>query len=151
MQIRGKRFFRSNSCFLLNLRIVPKAPQPVHLRLATEPCHLPLGVIAVSLLRRLQRLLSSQFAAKELYHLLVPQGRKRAYPISVFLEQALCFLNQSVLEHFLRAAIDAVVERLTIGIEANTQDAESAESITAALPELCHLLSRGEADFDCAN
>lgn len=52
-----KDFLDEQQSFLLYLALRAEAVQPVHIRLAPEPGHLPFGVIAVALLRRGDRLL----------------------------------------------------------------------------------------------
>ena len=58
--------FESRKSFTLNLRIVTKTLQPDDVWLSAEPRHLALGVIAVRLLRGLDRLLASQLAIQKL-------------------------------------------------------------------------------------
>ena len=50
---RRKRGFDRVECLLLNVRIVPKTVEPRDFRLSSEPRHLPLCVVAMSLLRAL--------------------------------------------------------------------------------------------------
>ena len=58
----------------LNRRIVAEAFKPRNFWLASKPCHLPLCVVSVGLLRRLQRLLSRQLATQQLSGLLITEG-----------------------------------------------------------------------------
>ena len=87
------------------------------LRLATKPGHLPLGIIAVSLLSGLQCLLPREFPAKKLHGLFVSERRERTRGTAVLLKQTLRLFHQSNFKHLLRAAIDSLIQRLTIGIE----------------------------------
>src|SRR5437660_970156 len=94
---------------LLNARIVAKASKPLHIRLAPEPRHLPLGIVAVRLLRRLQSLFAREFATQKLPCLLVSQSSQRARRCAVLPQQPLRLLDQPAVEHALRALIDAFV------------------------------------------
>ena len=60
--------------FLLNSRFISESGEPLHLRLPPEPCHLPLGVVAVRLLRRPDRQLQVNFSAQMLRRLLVAEA-----------------------------------------------------------------------------
>ena len=72
-EIRGECGSDTSHGFLLNLRIVAETSQPMDLRLAAKPGHLAFGIVAVSLLSGLERLLARQFAAKKLQRLLVAE------------------------------------------------------------------------------
>src|SRR5947209_1392956 len=47
--------------------------------------------------------------------------------------------------------VDAAVERIAIGIEADSQNAEAAERFALVLPEFAHFLARSQAHLDGAN
>src|SRR5260370_25578453 len=112
---------------LLNLRIVPEAPQPLDLWFAAEPGHLALGVVWVSLLSGLQGLLAREFSAQDLHCLLVAEGSQRSGGIAVLFKQRLGLINQASVEHPFRAAVNSLIQSLTIGIEAEAQDAEAEQ------------------------
>src|SRR5580704_12860032 len=86
-----ERGFYTTDSYALNLHIVAEAVQPLHIRLAAKPCHLSFGVIAVSLLRGLQRLFPSQLSPKKLHGLPVAEGRKHTRGIAVLLKQLVRF------------------------------------------------------------
>src|SRR5438477_6131248 len=50
-----------------------------------------------------------------------------------------------------RASVDAIVQGVPVGIEAEPQNAKSGKRITALLPHLGHLSPGGEADLDGTN
>src|ERR1700678_904316 len=127
--------------FLLNLLIVPEPAQPVHLRLAPEPGHLALGVIAMSLLRRHNGLLPAILPAKKLRGLLVAERSQGTSIRAIFLNQGLRLFHQPPIEHAPSALVDAFVQRLAIRIESEPQNAEAAQWVaTLLLPEFRHLL-----------
>src|SRR5713226_1986019 len=82
------RLFHKSHRFALYLGIISKISEPVDLRFAPEPGHLPLGVVAVGLLRRRQGLLTVYFTAKELHGLLISQGGQRCSGLAVLCVQA---------------------------------------------------------------
>src|SRR5260370_2468092 len=102
---------------LLNLRIVPEAPQPLDLWFAAEPGHLAFGVVAVRLLSGLQGLLAREFSAQDLHCLLVADGSQRSGGIAVLFKQRLRLINQASVEHRLRSTVDSLIHSLTISIE----------------------------------
>src|SRR5260370_12304216 len=112
---------------LLNLRIVPEAPQPLDLWFAAEPGHLAFGVVAVSLLSGLQGLLAREFSAQDLHCLLVAEGSQRSGGIAVLFKQRLRLINPASVEHRLRAAVHSGIKNLTIGIQTEAQDAEAEQ------------------------
>ena len=63
--------------------IVSKSPQPENLRLPPKPRHLPLGVVAMTLLRRLQKLLPVT-SRQRLRRLLIAERRQRTCARSIF-------------------------------------------------------------------
>src|ERR1017187_8099205 len=81
--------------------IVPKSCEPGDVGLAAKPCHLALGIVAMSLLRRRQRLLARKFSAQKLGCLLVAERIERcdALRLAVSLERRSCFLDYPALEH----------------------------------------------------
>src|ERR1700722_12732071 len=143
--------------FLLNLSIIPKSAQPVHLRFAPEPGHLPLGVIAMSLLRRHNSLLPVKLPAEKLRRLLVAERSQGTRTRTIFLHEHLRLLHQPRIEHALGALVDALVERLAFGIEPKPQNVEAAQRVAPLLlPKFRHFLPRafcrrGQADFDRAD
>ena len=64
----------TGDCFLLDGRIVPEARKPSHFWLPAKPGHLPLGVVAVCLLRRYQRLFGGDLTSQKLGGLFVAEG-----------------------------------------------------------------------------
>src|SRR5260370_8169701 len=97
---------------LLNLRIVPEAPQPLDLWFAAEPGHLALGVVAVSLLSGLQGLLAREFSAQDLHCLFVAEGSQRSGGIAVLFKQRLRLINYPSVEPPLRSPLDPLLQRL---------------------------------------
>src|SRR2546427_11258498 len=53
----------------LDIQFIPEPTKPHHIRFPAKPRHLPLGIIAMRLLRRLYRLLARDFAGQELHRL----------------------------------------------------------------------------------
>src|SRR6202007_1374413 len=98
-------------------RIIPETMQPLHLRFAPKPCQLPLGVVAMRLLGRQQRLLTRKLSAPELPSMLVIKRCERPRGIAILFQQTLGLFDQSSLEHQLRAAVNALVQSLTFGVE----------------------------------
>src|SRR6185437_8390272 len=60
-----------------NLHIISKPSEPRHIRLAAEPRHLPLGVVAMALLRGAQGRISAQLTSQQLHRLLITQRCQR--------------------------------------------------------------------------
>src|SRR3954462_11520185 len=114
-------------CLGLNRRIIAEAAQPAHLRLAPEPSHLSLGVVAMRLLRRLHRQLAVDFTTNKLQRLFVSQRCKGESGVAIFGVQTLRFFDESRLKHPNSASIDAAVKRVAVGIEADAQHAEAGE------------------------
>src|ERR1700683_385796 len=150
-KIRGKGGFRSDHGFSLNLRLVAKTAQPMDFRLAAKPCHLPLGIVAVSLLGGLKRLLACKSTTNIRHSVLVSEKSQRPGGFTVLLNQPLCLFDQPGFEHLVRAAVDSLIERLPIRIETQTQNAEAAQGLASALPQFRHLLSRRQAYLDRAD
>jgi len=69
LSLRSYQLCRS----LYDARIITEARQPDDLRLAAKPRHLPLGIVAMSLLGSGDRLLAREFASQELRRLLISQ------------------------------------------------------------------------------
>ena len=111
------------------------------IRLAAEPGHLALGVVAVSLLGSLQSLFAREFSVQELHCLFVSEGSQWTSGIAVLLKQKLRLFDHAPFEHLLCAAVNAVIQSLTIGIKAKAQDAEAAQWVSSLLPEVCHRLA----------
>src|SRR5579863_8056920 len=57
----------------LNVLFISEAAQPADFRFPAKPGHLPLGVVAVGLLRRLHRLLAGEISLDKLQRLLVAE------------------------------------------------------------------------------
>src|SRR5580658_1325421 len=140
-EIRGESGFNTSHGLVLYLRLIAEAPQPMDFWLATKPCHLPFGIVAMSLLSGLERLLARQFSMKKLQRLLVPESRQGTDGITVLLNQPLRLLCQPSIEHLLCAAIDSLIEGLPVGIKTETQNAEAAQGVAPTLPQFRHLLS----------
>ena len=134
--------------FVLNLRLIAETAQPMDLRLAPKPGHLPFGIVAVGLLSGLKRLLARDFSTKKLQRLLVAESRQRGGSFTILINQPLRLLHQPGIEHLLRAAVDSVIERLPVGIKTETQNAEAAQGVAPPLPQFRHLLSRRQAYLD---
>src|ERR1035438_223925 len=137
--------------FLLNSWIVSETLQPSDFRFAAKPGQLPFGVVAMGLLGGMDCLLAGELAGQDLNCLFVSQRSQGTGDYPVFLLQELGLLDHSGLEHPACALIDAIVERWAVGIEPDSQNAEAAQGVTALLPEIGHLLPRGEADLDGAD
>src|SRR5215471_13672038 len=107
-----KAFCDQRVCSPANLRITAKAFDPGDIWLPAEPCLLPLGVVAVALLRSGHGLVECSLAAKILERLPVAQRMYRRYvpAIAVALQQQARLPNQAVVEHLFRALINAFVE-----------------------------------------
>ena len=69
------QFLNSFSSASLDSLFVSETFQPLDVRLAAKPGHLPLGIVAVSLLSGLQRLVSRKFCAEQLPRLFVAERR----------------------------------------------------------------------------
>src|SRR2546423_14650382 len=106
-------------CLGLNGRIIAESTQPMHLGLAPEPGHLPLGVVAMRLLNRLHRQLAVDFTTNKLQRLFVSQRCKGESGVAIFGVQTLRFFDESCLKHPSSASIDAAVKRVALGIEAD--------------------------------
>src|SRR4030088_965537 len=53
-----------------------------------------------------------------------------------------------MFEHVLRTLIDALIKRIPIGVETDTQNAKAAQGVATLLPQLRHLPARGQANFN---
>src|SRR2546429_9725643 len=96
---------------LLDARFVPKAGEPRYVRLAAKPCHLALGIVAMSLLCGLNRGITINFSAESLNCLFISKRGKRAGRIPVFFKHASSFFDQTGIEHLLCTLVDALIER----------------------------------------
>src|SRR5579864_5982472 len=99
------------------------------------------------LLCSLDCLLYGQLAAQELIRLLVPERGERSRIRSVTVDQPLGLVHQATPEHSRRPLVDTFIEACAIRVEAQSQDAETAQRIAPFLPELGHLLPRSQAHF----
>src|SRR5438093_11146290 len=101
---------------LLGSWFITEAREPNNLRLATEPLHLLLGIIAMCLLIGGNGTAFIDLVLYHLHGLLVSKRTQRTHIISIFLQQASGLFHKTVLEHTLRAIVYALVERTAIGI-----------------------------------
>src|SRR6516225_8212882 len=131
LSLRSYQLCRS----LYDARIITEARQPDDLRLAAKPRHLPLGIVAMSLLGSGDRLLAREFASQELRRLLISQRIYCRCPlrITVVLYQQAGFLDQATLKHFPGSIINARVELLPRGIETHAENTKSSQLIATAL------------------
>jgi hypothetical protein len=74
-RIRGQKFFDGGDSIALDFLFISKPSQPAHFRLASKPCHLPLCVVSMSLLRSLQGFVSRKLSAQELHCLAIAERR----------------------------------------------------------------------------
>src|SRR5262249_45199998 len=93
------------------LRVGPKTFNPVHIRLAAEPCHLPLGIVSVSLLSRSNGLRQCERAFEILHGLPIAERVERPRRVAVTLLQAASFFDKAAGEHLLCARVEALIER----------------------------------------
>ena len=139
--------------FPLDLRIVAEALQPRNFRLAPEPCHLALGIVAMCLLRGLRlpaRELSSP--RRNLDRLLVSERSQWPRGRAVFFEQNASSLRSARSRTSrARARLMRLVECGSIRIESYAQNAESLQRIPPLLPQFRHLLPRRQANLDRPN
>src|SRR5947209_2526986 len=119
----------------------------MYVRLAPEPRHLPLGVIAMALLRLRDRFLQGDFLAQVLRSLLVSQRLQRQCRPVIALQQSSGFFHQPTFKHLLPPLINALVEGLAARIQSHTKNAESLERVASLLPQLGHALARTDADL----
>src|SRR6266446_7019021 len=148
--------FHGRNTFRLDIWIIAKPPQPMHIRFSPEPCDLALGIVAMRLLRRCQRRLAIQFAAQELHRLLVSQRRERARFRAIFCEQLFSLGDQSLVKHVRGPLIDAGIKNFSLRIESGTQNAKAVQRFAPFLPKFGHSparglarsLARGQTHFD---
>src|SRR4051812_6022939 len=105
----------------MDFLIIPKTTQPLYFGLSPEPRHLPLGIVAMSLLRGCDRGFLVALTADHLQRLLVSK-RVQCGSIAVLLQELFGLLHQPTREHLLCPHIDAIIERLSIGIQTDPQD-----------------------------
>src|SRR3984885_15376343 len=104
------QFLNSFSSASLDSLFVSETFQPLDVRLAAKPGHLPLGIVAVGLLGGGDGFVPIDFSAQELHCLTIPQRAQRPRAFAVFLEQGFCLVDQSRVEHSDGAPVDAGVE-----------------------------------------
>src|ERR1700730_12992215 len=147
--IRSERCLHPIARYALDPGITAKTIEPCHFWFATKPGHLSFCVIAVGLLRGLECLLAREASVQELNRLSVAESSQRAGAVAIFLQQALGLLDQPMFEHVLRPLIDALIKRIPIGLETDTQNAKAAQGVaTLLLPQLRYLPARGQANFN---
>ena len=134
----------------LNRRIVAEAFEPRNFWLASKPCHLPLCVVSVGLLRRLQRLLSRQLGHAAIERPAYNRGKLVGRAFGPYFAISLFrFLDEAGFKHLDRTPVDSLVERRAIRIQSESKDAESfaADRVPAATTPTS-FPSRSQADFN---
>src|ERR1035441_6987259 len=147
-------FLYQFGCRAQRLRLVAEARDPMHLRLATEPSQLPLGVVAMSLLGGFYRRRNTQSPRQDGQSLPVTQRVQRLHRPIAF-EQAARLFDQSGRKDSRRSPIEPVVEalagrkRLARRVEADAQQPETGEQVASQY--FGKWLAHSQADLDGAN
>src|SRR5208282_3479103 len=105
---------------------------------------LALGIVTMRLLRRGDCRLPIHFAAQKLHRLLVSQRRERAGFAAILCEKPfrlgdqssanLASARQSFVEHLRGPLVDAGIKSFALGIESETQNAETVQRFASLLP-----------------
>src|SRR5579862_6988131 len=133
---------------LLNRVFLAEAAQPMDIRLAPKPRHLPFGIVAMRLLRGSQSFVAGDLSSNELQRLRVTERGERSGRFAILVKQSFRFVDQGFVDragfkHALSAEVDAFVKFPPIRIEADPQDAKTGERIsTVLLPQFGHLIAR---------
>src|ERR1700722_3881624 len=109
--LRPKTWHHDPQRLALNRGIISEPSQPPDLRLAPEPCHLPLSIVAMGLLRGMYGLVLRQFSMQQLPRLAIPERSQGTHRRAMLRNQTLGFFDEPVLKHPRGADIDSVIQR----------------------------------------